>query len=436
MASEQERPGSRQQRREDARQKRLHQQRLLRIRLALAAAVLLFTGAVIWIVAARGNNGGQPDQTDPPTSTQGAVQDDPEASQQTKQAEKTVIHIAAAGDLNVTDQVVSAGRTASGYDFGSVLQDVAPVLSNADLAIVNFEGNLAGEPYGSQNRSAPQELMQGLADAGVDMVQLANSCAIRNGLLGLSATLDGVKAAGMESLGAWASNADAKSSGGYTIREVGGLRIAIVAFTKGMDNLGLPEGSENCVNLLYTDYATTYSHVNTQGITRVLDAAARENPDFTLALLHWGSEYNEQISSTQEEIRDLMLAHGVDAIVGTHPHLVQKIDWDTEKNTLVAYSLGDFLGDAEEAGTNYSVILDLEITRDNTTGVTTLTNYTYTPIYTLRPSESGGEAMQVLRIEQTRAEYDAQFLARISQTAYDNMTYALGRISARISGES
>ena len=90
-----------------------------------------------------------------------------------------------------------------------------------------------------------------------------------------------------------------------------------------------------------------------------------EKPDITIALLHWGSEYNDDISDTQKSIVNLMKKQGVDVILGTHPHTVQAIEYDELAGTLVAYSLGDFFGDASRGGTNYSIILDLEITKDS-----------------------------------------------------------------------
>ena len=76
----------------------------------------------------------------------------------------------------------------------------------------------------------------------------------------------------MEPLGTYASTEDFRKSGGYLIREVQGIRIAFVAFTKGMDGMGLPAGSEDCVNLLYEDYNSTYQTVDTEGITAILKA--------------------------------------------------------------------------------------------------------------------------------------------------------------------
>lgn len=347
-----------------------------------------------------------------------------------QQQDLTVIHVAAAGDLNITDRVVTSGG--AGYDYTKTFMDIAHVLADADLTVVNLEGNLCGAPYGSRTMSAPQELMEALAAAGVDMIQLANSYSINQGISGLGMTINGVRAAGMEPLGVYADEASYKASRGYTICEIQGVRIAFVAFTKGMDGMALPPGSEHCVNVLYTDYESTYQTVDTQGITAILQAAERETPDITIALLHWGSEYNNTISSSQEKIVSLMQENGVDAIIGTHSHYVQQMTLDEETGNFVAYSLGDFFGDAAKAGSEYSVILDLEITKDNTTGQAKVTDYSYTPIFTV--SEKGA-AQRVVRIEAAMKAYEEGFLDRISQQTYSSMEYALTRIEARVAGE-
>jgi len=262
----------------------------------------------------------------------------------------------------------------------------------------------------------------------VDYVQVANSYAIKNGFSGLVSTLQNIRSAGLETLGAYVSEEEFRQTGGYSIRVVDGVKVAVVAFTKGMDGMALPVGSEQCVNLLYTDYSSAYQKVNTQGITKILRAIEKEKPDITIALLHWGSEFNDTHSKSQESIRKLMLSEGVDAIIGTHPHYVQEILYDEAAGTLVAYSLGDFFGDGSRSGTEYSVILDLEITKDNTTGKTTISNYTYTPIYTVNDEET----LRVVRLEEAMASYQANALGSVSKETYDNMAYALTRIKDRV----
>ena len=344
---------------------------------------------------------------------------------ETEPANLTVIHLAAAGDLNVTPKVVD-----NSADFTATFRDVLPLLSEADITTVNFEGGLYGGPYG-EDASAPPQMAEALKRAGVDYVQLANSYAIYRGTAGLSATISGMRNAGLTPLGAWINPGAAKEAGGYTICEVQGIKIAFVSFTKGMDGMALPAGSEGCVNLLYEDYATAYQKVDKDGINKILKAVEKEKPDITVALLHWGSEFNDTVSATQQQIVSIMQAGGVDAIIGTHSHYVQKMTLDPETGMFVAYSLGDFLGDAERAGTEYSVILDLEISKNNDTGETKVTNFSYTPIFTI--TDMG--APRVVRIGSAISAYDTGYIDRVSPETYASMNYALTRIDARIKGE-
>lgn len=344
---------------------------------------------------------------------------------QTEPANVTVIHLSAAGDLNVTPKVVG-----NATDYTNTFLDVAPLLANADITTVNFEGGLYGTPYG-EDASAPPQLPEALKNVGVDYVQLANSYTIFRGTAGLSATIAGMRQAGLTPLGAWTNPGAAKEAGGYTICEVQGVKIAFVSFTKGMDGMALPPGSEGSVNLLYKDYSTAYQEVDTEGIEKVLRAAAKEKPDLTVALLHWGSEFNDTISATQQKIVTLMQEGGVDAIIGTHSHYVQKMTLDPQTGLFVAYSLGDFLGNADRPGSEYSVVLDLEITKNNDTGETKVTSFQYTPIFTV--TDKG--APQVVRIDTAISAYESGYIDRVSQPTYEAMKYALGRIDARIKGE-
>ena len=340
----------------------------------------------------------------------------------------TVIHLVAAGDVNVSDNIVGSGG--SDYDYTNTFLDIAHLLAEGDITVVNFEGNLIGAPYGSATHSAPQNLLNQLSNCGVDLVQLANSYAINQGISGLQATIRGVKEAGMEPLGVYADEKAYKSEKGYTIREVQGIRIAFVAFTKGMDGMSLPQGSENCVNVLYKDYDSTYQTVDQDKINKILDAVEAEKPDLTVAMLHWGSEYNDNVSKTQETIVDLLKNRGVDAILGTHPHYVQEMSYDPETGFFVAYSLGDLLSDGKRSGTEYSVILNLEIAKQN--GMTKIMGYSFIPIFTVAER---GKPLRSVRIAETMSAYENNYLLRVQDSTYESMTYALERIEARTKGE-
>lgn len=402
----------------------------LRITLILAAVVLVLCTAGIVFLTSRSDSS----QTTVAAETR-PTQKPTQATEPATRAQKstkTTIHIKAAGDLNVTNSVINAGVAVGGYNYTRAFMDVASTLSDADLTVLNLEGNICGEPYGSDTTSAPRELLDGLRNAGVDLIQMANSCTINNGLIGLTSTLQSIRAAGLEPVGAFASESEFQQSKGYTITEAQGVKVAFVAFTKGLGGRGLPAGNDNLVNILYEDYASTYDKIDRNRITSVLKAVEAEKPDITIALLHWGSEYNDDISDTQKSIVNLMKKQGVDVIIGTHPHTVQAIEYDELAGTLVAYSLGDFFGDASRGGTNYSIILDLEITKDSSTGTTKVTNYSYTPIYTVSEAESADGYRRVVRIDKTVEAWEENYLDKVSQSAKESMVHALDRIEARI----
>lgn len=420
----------RREKREAQRRKQQAEAKRLRITLILAAVVLvLCTAGIVFLT-------GRSDSPETPVAAETRPTQKPtqatEPATRAQKSTKTTIHIKAAGDLNVTNTVINAGVAVGGYNYTRAFMDVASTLSDADLTVLNLEGNICGEPYGSDTTSAPRELLEGLRNAGVDLIQMANSCTINNGLIGLTSTLQSIRAAGLEPVGAFASESEFRESKGYTITQAQGVKVAFVAFTKGLGGRGLPAGNDNLVNILYEDYASTYDKIDRTRITSVLKAVEAEKPDITIALLHWGSEYNDDISDTQKSIVNLMKKQGVDVIIGTHPHTVQAIEYDELAGTLVAYSLGDFFGDASRGGTNYSIILDLEITKDSSTGTTKVTNYSYTPIYTVSEVETADGYRRVVRIDKTVEAWEENYLDKVSQSAKESMVYALERIEARI----
>lgn len=415
--------------REKLRQERLLQQRKLTVKLVIALVVLISIAVLILVVSNdHPSEAPQPSGTTAVTeilSTQ-AVTEEPEETEATEPSNKTVITFAATGDVNITDNVVASGGP--NYDYTKVFMDVLPLLGQADLTAINIEGNFIGAPYGTEYASAPTELLSALWNTGVDLVQVANSYTIKNGVSGMHSTIQTIRGAGFETMGAYLNQADFEETGGYTIRNIRGVKVAVVAFTKGMDSMALPAGSENCVNLLYEDYASAYQDVDTEGITKILKAIEKEKPDITIALVHWGSEYNDTHSKSQENIRKLLIQEGVDAIIGTHPHYVQEIVFDEAAGTLVAYSLGDFISDGTKSGTEYSIVLELEITKDLELKKTYISGYHYTPVFTV----SDEEALRVVRLEEAMAAYEAGHLGRVTRETYDDMVYAMGRIADRV----
>ena len=415
-------PAGRRRQRQEIAQRRAKKQKQMLIRLSIAAAVVVF--CCIFLVSITRKDNQQP----PAVEQQPAISN---TAPTTTKDGSTTVTLTFGGDLNVTNAVVAAGG--STRDFSPVIMDVAPMLAGSDLTALNFEGVIYGKPYGSSGGgSAPQELLQALDRAGVDLLQVANSYSLSKGLSGLESTLNNIRSAGMEPIGAYANKTQLQQGEGYVVCNVNGVRIAFVAFTKGMDGLALPSGSEGCVNVLYSDYDSTYQTVDTEGIQNVLANAKKADADLLVVMLHWGSEFNDTISKSQQQIVEIMKAEGVDAVIGTHSHYVQKMEYDRDNGTFIAYCLGDFLGDADRAGSEYSVLLDLQVTKDNKSGDTRISGFSYTPIFTVNEK---GKPLKVVRIHEAMAAYESGYKDAVSEETYNAMAYALERIDARISGE-
>lgn len=327
--------------------------------------------------------------------------------------------LAAVGDIRFTDEMLQTLHAAD--DFTALFGNTIGELAAADLAIGNLEGNFAGAPY--ENGSYPDELASVLSGAGFDLIQTANSYSLQNGLAGLRRTKTVLEAAQLTALGTYSTKDEAGNR--VVLREVNGIRFAFIAFTKGLNGMSMPSGAEYCTNVLYTDYNGNYSRVDTEGIVRVVEQARAFAPDFIIAALHWGSEDSDEISKTQTQIADLLVASGVDVILGSHTHRVGKLEQRTvtsstgaQKQVVIAYGLGDYCC-TTEGGLTPSVILKLEFTRNNETGETAVADVSYTSVATV---DFGAEAKQrygVLGIEDAIALYENNYYNRVSETQYE-----------------
>jgi poly-gamma-glutamate synthesis protein (capsule biosynthesis protein) len=357
------------------------------------------------------------------------------AAQPRSRGETQVATLAAVGDIFLSEAVLKDAKQVSGaYDFTPFLSGVADTLSGADITIGNFEGNFFGEPYDRNN--APDAFATALRTVGFDILQTANSYSIRKGLRGLEQTKTIIESAGISALGTYTSAADREDSLVH-IREVNGIRIAFVAFTKGLDSMSLPDGAEHCVNLLYTDYTTDYLEINESGISAVLGAAKAQNPDIIVAALHWGSENISEVSETQEKIADLLFQNGADVILGTHSHRIGEVEVrqiasasGARKDVVLAYSLGDFCA-ADENDVASSLILNLEFTKDSATGITTISDVSYTPLAIADYGAGRAERFAVLDVNKEVALYEGNYFDRVSEELYEALLAIPEEITAR-----
>lgn len=361
--------------REERRLAAAMRRRRLKRRLIPVLIVAALLGGLIFLLS-RCNANTEPEQ---PEETEAAPAD----------ASATLV---AAGDIRFNAQMLAGLSGPDGFDFTDCFSSLTGAVAAGDLSIVNIEGNFCGAPYGGDNASYPESLLTALHQCGFNVVQTANSYSIANGLSGLVGTKQAIEAAGMEALGTFESAEDREESGGVLIKDVNGIRIALIGLTKGTNGLHLPEGAEYCVNLMYEDYDTTYSRIDKAGMRKLVDQAKSYAPDAIVCMVHWGSENTTEVSDAQLEIAEYLLDLGVDVIIGTHSHLVGPIDGPstaavvgTRDRGLIAYSLGDLISSSEKESTHVGCLLS--VTFEKTEGKTVIADIQYFPTYSAYPSE-------------------------------------------------
>lgn len=375
----------------------MKRKRMIRNRLILGGAALVLLLLIVLI--ARGC--GKKEETVQKPQVPAVTAPEPEPEPNKTESKTTKATLAAVGDIMVyASQAEDAKKEDGSYDFLPSLASVSTLLTASDLTVGNFEANFSGEPFsGFPDFSAPPSLADTLASLGFDILQTANTYSIQKGLSGLSGTVNTIRKAGMDTLGTYLSAED-KAEHQVVVRDVNGIKIAFIAFTKSVNNMTLPTGSDYAVDLLCTDYDTTYNSLNKDAINAAVSAAKAKDPDVIVAMLHWGSEFESSISPLQESAADLLISSGVDVILGTHPHIVGKMEFKDvkvggkDKRVFIAYSLGNFLvgnerGQASNApGSFESVVLNLEFTKEN--GETSITGCNYVPLYIM---DNGADAI-------------------------------------------
>ncbi len=271
-----------------------------------------------------------------------------------KQAQDVEVEIVFVGDVMAHMPQVEAARIApERYDFGPHFAPVAPLFHAADYVVANLETTLSPRPpYGGYPAFAtPDCLARDLAAAGVDFVTLANNHIVDRGAVGVLHTIAALDNVGIGHAGASVEEFCQGNLGGQVV-VVGGLRIALLAYTYGV-NGQLPADAQ--VSLL------------TQSRVAHDVAQLPDDVDVVVALVHWGNEYQRTPSSQQTEAAEWMRQLGVDVIVGSHPHVVQPFEgWSDESGRGVGgvyYSLGNFISNQNDRYTDFGLAARVRLSR-------------------------------------------------------------------------
>jgi poly-gamma-glutamate synthesis protein (capsule biosynthesis protein) len=268
------------------------------------------------------------------------------------------VTFAFAGDVHFADELDNeAGAESSGKpladqleaDPSHLLAPIAPVLSGADLAMVNLETAITerGEPVPGKNFHfrSPAASFTALRAAGVDVVNMANNHALDYGPVGMQDTFDAIASSKLAVLGIGHDASEAYRPYRTVIK---GQRIAILSALDWLEPALIPAWSAT-----ESQPGVAFAIDPTRLVNAV--RAVRPQVDTLVVFLHWGTEETYCASPEQQDLAEVLIGAGADIVVGSHAHRV--FGAGRVGSSFVAYGLGNFVYWREDGESGRSGVL-------------------------------------------------------------------------------
>ncbi len=234
------------------------------------------------------------------------------------------------GDVNITDYVKNKYNQEG---IGGILsEDLLEEFNNADIAMVNQEFAFTdrGTPVPDKQYTFRVEpkYVQIFKDMQVDIASLANNHSMDFGIVGLTDTFDTLTNAGIRYAGAGNNITEAREINYFEIRD---KKITCLAASRV-----IPEPGWNA-------YSNKAGMLTTYDPSFLLEdiKAAKAGSDFVAVYVHWGLERKEYPEEYQRKLAEQYIDAGADLVVGSHPHVLQGIEYYNGKP--IVYSLGNFM---------------------------------------------------------------------------------------------
>lgn len=268
-----------------------------------------------------------------------------------------------------------------GRDFTDVFEGISPYLKAADLAYLNLETPLAGDAWGLSgypNFNGPAEMFAAIDCAGFNWLSLSSNHSLDRGAEGMITQAQDLATnhSSVVYTGGYQSQEDADA---IRVTEINGIKVGLASFTYGLNGYVPGEGYEWCVDV-YTnpDGSIDYDFVDSR-----IDAL-NASSDVQIVSVHWGDEYSNAINAQQQELASYLHAKGVEVIIGTHPHVIQKAEMleTADQQTLVYYSLGNFVSAQDEPERMVGAMASFQLNYDFETGKASFANAAIEPTVT------------------------------------------------------
>ena len=269
--------------------------------------------------------------------------------------EKETVTFTFAGDVLLDDEyaIMSTYRANGSALENCIDPKLLEIMRGADVFMVNNEFTYTNRGTPLTNKTftfrANPDNVSIMQDMGVDIVSLANNHASDYGEVSLLDTLDTLEGADIPYVGAGRNLEEASK---VVYFQNGDIKIGIVSATE-VERLASPDTKGATENT-----PGTFRCFQNDDLEAVIKEA-KQNCDFLIVYVHWGTESTDQIDWSQPGQAEDFVAAGADVIIGAHPHVLQEIAY--VNGVPVFYSLGNYWFNSKNLD---SCLVTLEIGKD------------------------------------------------------------------------
>jgi len=276
------------------------------------------------------------------------------------------------------------------YDFDRCFEPVAGYLKEADFTVGNLETVFAGEgeTYSCFPRfNTPDSYASALKNAGFDFVTNANNHILDRNWDGAVRTLDVLDENGLGHTGVFRTRGESLD---IYVREINGIRFALLAFTYGTNGIPVPGDKTWGVNIL-----------DERLIADQIGAAKKLGPDFIIVLPHMGNEYEEKPSAAYRRWAVFMLEAGADVVIASHPHVIQPPEFvrvadagGGERECFIMHSMGNFISSQRTVPRDAGLILKMRF--EKTGASAEIKNISFIPTWVKFVNDKGAYDIQTI----------------------------------------
>ncbi len=272
------------------------------------------------------------------------------------------------------------------YNYDTCFAEMSEIFKLADIAIINLETTLASTPYsGYPQFSAPDELIFGLKNAGIDVLAMANNHSCDKSRKGIERSLKMADSLEFLHTGTFYDSLDLSMRSPLYI-EKNGFKIALLNYTYGTNGIAIPK-------------PTIVNQIDSSAIRRDYHLAMLNGADMVIPFFHWGIEYQTAPNDEQKKTAEFCAKLGIKLIIGSHPHVIQPAQKYVFGNDtiIIAWSLGNFVSNQRQVNTDGGMSVMVKLQKESNKCTVASTGYFLHWVY-IEVDQTGKKKYKILPV--------------------------------------